>query len=188
MVDNDMMCYWYFPPTYMTSQEWSKLVKKRIYKNDYIKDIKEIEAKIANQPLVQVIKECNPDMTPGKPLIMETVKRTNDDEVIEKVFRILSENPKFKWKSRDENGFSKKKWEHCNWCNFEWKDQIQHILYECKQFIDIRKRIMMDQAKNNEKIILNETNYWNSVKQHQKVKTFLKFFKIFLIIFCFSKI
>ncbi|ETO08010.1 hypothetical protein RFI_29380, partial [Reticulomyxa filosa] len=74
MIDNDMLCYWYFPPTYMTSQEWSKLVKKRIYKNDYIKDIKEIETKIANQPLVQVIKECNPDMTPGKPLKMEIIK------------------------------------------------------------------------------------------------------------------
>ncbi|ETO02971.1 hypothetical protein RFI_34439, partial [Reticulomyxa filosa] len=157
LVDIDLLNYWYFPPTYLTEKEWKVMIKKKIYRKDYENDIRELENKIDNQPLLQVLKECNSDMEPGIPLINEIKKRIKDvdDEVLNKIIKVLSGNPKFSWKNGKENGITIRKWKSCIWCKKEWENPIQHVLYDCEVHLSVRNKIREEQKKDQEKIILN---------------------------------
>ncbi|ETN97996.1 hypothetical protein RFI_39526, partial [Reticulomyxa filosa] len=128
----------------------------------------------------------------GIPLINEIKKRIKDvdDEVLNKIIKVLSGNPKFSWKNGKENGITIRKWKSCIWCKKEWENPIQHVLYDCEVHLSVRNKIREEQKKDQEKIILNgifsinglakkcNDITWNSVK-HQipdiKIFSFLIF-------------
>ena len=136
----DLIKYWDYSLINHEKEEWEKIIKKKIFRHYYKRDIQQLRSN-KSQFIVQILKLYNYDKY-SKEIPLEIDKYlTRNNKSNKMLLRFITNNVKCNWKYKEMLLIKE-----CPLCKQDWEHPLKHLLFKCNKIQDKYKK--MKQNKN----------------------------------------
>ncbi|ETO02272.1 hypothetical protein RFI_35164, partial [Reticulomyxa filosa] len=121
----------------MTQEKWNTLIRKKVLKKAYLKDIQEITQSESCMFLRALAADR--DQRENYYDKIQEIDIREDTKNFAPFARVITGNPNFNWKKTIDKKVERQT-TICPWCLTEWQQPIRHVILDCKNMEMIRKQ------------------------------------------------